>query len=327
MISRRVWKNMLLLALTSLICLAVIEAAARIMLPEITVTRYGWGIEENTSEKRSVMDPEGVVRNFTVEYSTRGFKRWGDPDSDRKKMLVIGDSYTHMMWTPNGEEYYAYLEEEFDDMEFFVFGASEYGPLQEYLIIDDYYDAIKPDVILWQFCGNDYRNSNHVLDSAYYPCNNRHARPYLEGDDIVYRYPTPLSWVRMKSRAAKSIVGLYENYVQARRCGAEDILPASPELEADAFNTTLRIMMMVRERVGDTPIYLFSTDNMTWREEEICRAADMACIPGVAEHLLEKESEGVRTTYRPLDGHWTPDGNKYVGEYLAEYFKACSMTS
>jgi len=92
----------------------------------------------------------------------------------------------------NGEEWYAYLEGHFSNVEVFVSVVEGYGSLQEYLVLDDYIDTIKPNLILWQFCSNDYDNNLYELDLAGYPYNNHGLRPYLEQGAIVYRLPLPL---------------------------------------------------------------------------------------------------------------------------------------
>ena len=51
-------------------------------------------------------------------------------------------------------------------MEVFAYGAGGYGTLQEYLILDEVVDHIRPTMLLWQFCSNDFINNDHALEVA-----------------------------------------------------------------------------------------------------------------------------------------------------------------
>ena len=143
----------------------------------------------DTKVTSTVQDTKGNYRVVTNEYFTHGFKRWPTDPGDKPRVLIIGDSFTQMTYVSNGEEWYAYLERAFPDIAFYVFGAGGYGTLQEYMVMDDHIDTIKPDAIIWQFCSNDYSNNDYELDYKEYPLNNHATRPYWENGAVVYRLP------------------------------------------------------------------------------------------------------------------------------------------
>ena len=70
-------------------------------------------------------------------------------------------SQTASVWGQVDTQGYAYLEKEFSHINFFVYGGGGYGSLQEYMIWDDYIDEIDPDIVIWQFCINDYWNNSY----------------------------------------------------------------------------------------------------------------------------------------------------------------------
>ena len=120
-----------------------------------TQTKYGWSVAERVKVYRTIQDTKDNYRKVFNQYFSHGFKRWPIASKDKQRVLIIGDSFTEMCYVSNGEEWYAYLEKEFPDTLFYVFGGGGYGTLQEFMVMDDYFDKIKPDAIIWQFCGND----------------------------------------------------------------------------------------------------------------------------------------------------------------------------
>ncbi|PIN79388.1 hypothetical protein COV16_04515 [Candidatus Woesearchaeota archaeon CG10_big_fil_rev_8_21_14_0_10_34_8] len=318
-INRR--KELILFFVVSLLCFTFLEILTQIILP-VNIMKYGWVIAPNSTYTVEFDDTPNNTRNITVTYYDYGFKRWGDINTDKTKVFIIGDSFTSMNFVSNGEEYYAYLEEEFEKTEFFVYGAGGYSTLQEFMILDDFIDVIKPDIILWQFSRNDFLNNYYPYESKSYFDNNRAFRPYLEGNDVVYRIPRPLSALRKHSAFFHYLLEKYDFVVfkiQLAKIAADlTIIEELSDEKDDALNVTVQIMEMVEERAGDIPIYMFTTSHYTEYEETICQSVNITCVYGVAEEVEIKEEEGL--TLRVADGHWNVDGNKVAGEFLVNYF-------
>lgn len=298
--------------------------------------RYGWSINEKTVNQRMIEDTPGNFRKITVKYFENGFKRWGNIDTQKIKMLIIGDSYTEMNWVSNGEEWYSYLEKNFENLELFVYGGGGYGTLQEFMILDDFIDKIQPQIVLFQFCGNDHENNLYALDLKSYPRNNLGVRPYLENGKIVYRLPLPLSKLRKHSFVADQVLARYDKFVWdhamknlaeywKKRNSGKLNMPESEKkillrLQGEALAVTNRIYAMIRKRVSKTiPLYIFNFDDDP-RVEEICSANKIICIPGITKELVSKEKEG-SPVYIANDGHWNKLGNGLVGKKLVEYFE------
>ena len=104
-------------------------------------------------------------------------------------MLCIGDSFTFAKDVSQQETYYAVLQEKINAA-VFAYGADGYDSLQEYLILDKWLDVIKPDVVVWQFCYNDFINNSLELtqQSAKNQCHV--SQPYLAAEgQIIYDNP------------------------------------------------------------------------------------------------------------------------------------------
>ncbi len=331
-------KEVLLFGFSSIASLAVFDLILRSLLPpNYEWTKTDWVLASNSESQRTVHDTLGNFRTVTNQYFEHGFKRWGDLDGERKVVLIIGDSFTQMPWVSNGEEWYAYPEREFEQLEFFVFGSAGYGSLQQFSVLDEHFDTIKPSVILWQFCTNDYGDNLYELDREEYPLNNYAFRPYLESDEIVYRLPLPLPSVRSVSIIADRLLAVYDRRRQemvganhdtfveerkrARAKWSDEKKRDDEALKREALEVTLRIMTKVRERVSETPVYLFNAcAPISEEDRKLCEVARYECIEGLFEHISEMETAG-RELGVVNDGHWNRKGNQIAGEWLVSYFK------
>jgi hypothetical protein len=327
------------LAMASLLLTGVLAdlLLRAIVPPSYTATRYGWKMGENAIAQTTVEDSPGHFRDITLRSFQNGFKRWGDTTTDKYKIFVLGDSFTHMTRVAYGEEWYAYLEKHFPNVELFVYGAGGYGSLQEYMVLDDYIDIIHPDAILWQFCSNDYANNLYELDLLGYPYNNHAVRPYLEDNKIVYRLPLPLATYRAYSFTADRLLKFYDEfmwrratqdlvaYMRSQAQLTEEELTRRKILEQKAWDVTLRIMKKVALRAKGRRIYLFNAcSKMTEQENRLCSETGIRCLTGIGEYITEKEREGLAVRI-PNDGHWNKLGNQLAGEKLATMFGATEI--
>jgi hypothetical protein len=328
------WREILLISLS-----VVVTGLAGDMLlgflfpPTYVVRKYGWTVPANQVESRTIQDTTGQFREVTNRYFQHGFRRWGDTTTHKSKWLVIGDSVTQATQVSNGEEWYSYLENQLRNIELFVYGAGGYGSLQEYMVLDEYIDRIKPDLILWQFCSNDYRNNLYEWDLSRYPYSSHAFRPFLEEDKIVYRLQVPFAKLRQYSFIADRLLKEYDLFMQRliyhgkgqavaayRRWRAEHDVANQNLFMEKAYYVTLEIMKKVKNRAKEIPIYLFNAcSNVSEYEYRICSETGIRCISGIAEYVNEKH-EGHEVTV-PDDGHWNKLGNQLAGERLVRIFK------
>ena len=329
-------KERILLLFSLVISATILDTSLRLALGSIyQATEFGWRIGSDDVTQQTVEDTLGDYRTVTVQYFEHDFKRWPNLHEESKTVLIIGDSFTHMYWVSNGEEWYAFLEKEFTDTEFVVFGGGGYGPLQEFLVLDKYIDEIKPDTIIWQFCdNNDYSDSFYELDKETYPHNNFVVRPYLENGEINYKLPLPFAFLRRVSFVADRLLAAYDRHIR------QELKSESPEqkqvrrrkqwldeqemqtLFNEAFEKTLQIMTKVRRRVKATPIFLFNACGpISEHERRICELANLLCIEGLSEHVSQIEGYGGQLRIIN-DGHWNKEGNEVVGKWLVEFFKS-----
>ncbi len=150
----------------------------------------GWLPTPNYSYSGELVDADGKPYAVNIQTDSAGYRTFGNPHSDsRKKVLFLGDSFTHAMHVSNDKTYYGILAKELD-IEVFSIGVEGYGTLQEYMMLEKIIDDIKPDVVVLQFCSNDFINNHYDLELGAIGNNNRMRRPYFWENEITYRTPS-----------------------------------------------------------------------------------------------------------------------------------------
>lgn len=330
-------KTILYIFLITLTLIAAVDTTLKPFFPPAYIaTKYGWTTQQGVQLLR-IQDTTGHYRDIKATYYNDGFKRWGDLETKRTKMLILGDSFTEMRWVHNEEEWYAYLEKAFRKLELFVYGGSGYGTVQEFLILHDYIDIIDPDIILWQFTSNDYWNNVYEVDRATYPFNNYGFRPYLESGVINYRMPMPYETLRQYSVFADQFLKMYDLRMASEAKALSSLPPdeyrkalaekyrkaqqAQKTYRAQAVKTTRDIFSLVKKRAGNVPVYLFSADRLDKDMISICKILDIVCIPNIGGAVLDETQKGKELRVHN-NRHWNRAGNALVGKKLVEYFQA-----
>lgn len=279
---------------------------------------YGWVNKSNYHEKTS-SDEYGEVFYSTKDF---GFRVFGDIKSPKTKILVIGDSYTAATTVSDGKTYYDYIKN-LPGVEVFAYGTEGYGTLQEYLILKNYYDIIKPDIIIWEFCQNDLIDNDPQLEFLSLENNSHLKRPYYENNQITYSYPylyrDPI-FAKTKNITLVQIIYslLYNPKIIKNNIGRiEDNLYSQPEQFSNSIETTSQIMKLVKEKTNNIPVIAFSTgDDELF--ESICNQNNIKYIRGIYEILNQAEKKGQVINFNP-DLHWNQLGHKIVGEKIIDY--------
>ncbi len=336
---RTIWRRLLLAVGSVLFALLLTEMGLRgyslLRLRLFPVERnFDWIIGWQTpAHERSTLDRRGYG---TVHYSTQdfGFRVFGDVSTKRKKILVLGDSFTQAIQVSDGQTYYDYLVAHNDQVEIFAYGANGYGTLQEYLILDHYLDRIQPDLVLWQFCGNDLINNSHRLESASINNNNHTFRPYYEQGRVVLAYPSNPVHGWFYNLAKSSHLGrlLHLNLGQFRidppaevqaRAIESQLSPEHP-LTVAAVAATKEVMRMASRRAGTCPIVAFSScldGSLGWSPAQLCAEVGWRFIPGVSDTVAAARTAGRQVDSGGTDYHWNAVGHELAGRVILEFLE------
>lgn len=289
--------------------------------------RYGWIIQPNI-KSTATFDGYGEIHFSTTKY---GFRRFGDVNTDRTKIFVIGDSQTESRKVSDGGTYFDYIAEK-TNAEIFAFGVGGYGTFQEYMILNDYFDTIKPDLILWQFCENDFWNNSFDLESTDWIKSNNMVRPYYyyyKNKKIEYKFPNH-SWLYRKVLRysylfrflnQKLVILMADNFGMS---DSNQPLQKRP-LFNEAVKTTSEILKLAKRRVGKVPIIAFSacgtSEKMVQNEvfAKICKDVGINYINGIPDSVYTAAKAGIKVNGMPYDGHWNNTGNAIAGKIIVNY--------
>jgi len=306
--------------LLSIIILVACDFSLSFVMPHT----YGISCKEGWCTKSGkfvnmIKDTPLITRTVTSTYNKNGFRVWGDlSDKTKKRVLVLGDSYTQDIFVNDGEEWYAHLEKAFPDTNFFVYGSTGYGSLQEYMILQDYINEINPDVIILQFCVNDYSDNYYPFNKYLWRGAPINIRPYLENNEIIYRASVPFLFLRQYSFTFDRLLAIYDNY---SRIPSIYTLRSqvSPKILRASEIATEQIFKKIEALTVGKKVYMFDASIMGNEELKLCNIANINCIKDVWENVMKQDvaSDPVRVV---SDGHWNLKGNKLAGQELINYF-------
>jgi len=289
--------------------------------------KLGWKTLENIT---LMGRPQGYTETIKFSTSEFGFRVFGDLNSTKKKVFVIGDSFTEGVNVNDSEPYYEYLDK--TKYEVFAYGCGGYGTLQEHMILDVYYQMINPDLIILQFCSNDIVNNSYDLEIGNSKNNPHRIRPYLIDNKIKYLYPS------MKKNIIYRIFDkiyvfriLKLQYLRFDDIESNYFSDNIEELEKSykkSEEITLKIFDMIRIKADKVPIILFSTDYDEYKKDRIKSLFDrsgMIQIPNVPEQIINAKNNGIKVDGMPYDGHWNSNGHKIVGKYISSYIDSLNL--
>jgi len=290
----------------------------------------GWRATAHYEQDLFDTTHRGVVYRVHRSQGQQGFRSFGDVQARKPRLLVIGDSYTQATAVSDDKTYHALLRKKLG-MEVFAYGAGGYGTLQEYLILDEVVDHIRPTMLLWQFCSNDFINNDHALEVASTLNNNGWTRPYWEDGHIVFRSPKPAAlqlreWIHHHSRFLYFLVSRVDRlHAQVASESVERAIArkglAHPGF-ARSVHITDELMGQVRARAGTIPIYAFSCDSDQPYNEAfqiIAGHHGIQYLKDVPDSVQEALGKGLDVL--ASDGHWNELGHALIAERVANHMQ------
>jgi hypothetical protein len=255
-----------------------------------------------------------------VHYETgwEGFRRVGNWKRGAPRILFIGDSFTQAVSVSNGDTYYDQIARAIPEAEVFAYGAGGYGTLQELLVLDKYFEQIRPNVVVLQFCGtNDFVNNDFRLDRASFPNNNFIRRPYLENGRVVYRFPG--SWYgRFK------LADLVRRVVKSTR---HPVPGGNIDLSFDQADrdrmiaVTTDLLRMVRKRTAEGRVIVFAADEVPSLQgvvAHIAQTAGVGYVGTVPAAIIAAATRGEHVYVSLADTHWSRLGHRIVAAELTD---------
>ena len=134
-----------------------------------------------------------LKKKYTVKFLTnaRGSRYYGNEHDAEIKILVMGDSGTGGPYASNDLMWFSILAKDLQaklNKKIYVeaIGSGGYGNFQQYLLSKEIKDILNPDLIILQFCSNDFYNNSYEWESSGITRNQYVRRPYLVNNKIYY---------------------------------------------------------------------------------------------------------------------------------------------
>jgi len=275
---------------------------------------------------RGIPFTTSIMNFYDQELGWKGKKVFGDTATKKYKIFVVGDSITDGLNVAEKDMYYSIIGKELD-AEIFVYAGGGYGTLQEYMVIDRYFDKIKPDLVILQTCNNDFINNLWDLESASFFNNNLMIRPYLINEKIEYRFPKRHGKLRIflssNSRisyyltrridmlfaglAKKGLVKSVEKHIRERGTSFDKF--------KKAVEVTDNLMAKIKSRVGKTPIVAFTFGEKE-RFKMIFQKNDIEFFGDMNEEVQKEEIKSGKMRLKD-NSHWDTKGQQLCGQILA----------
>ncbi len=293
--------------------------------------RLGWRATENYHLEAAARNDAGHASALRVDTDQRGFRTLGPAPPSGTSILVIGDSFTQAVEVSNDKTYAAILQAALQ-VRVFAYGCGGYGTLQEYLILDEVLDVIRPDIVIWQFSTNDFINNDEELERGSLLNNNGRRRPYwLPETGVYFAVPSRFGFLQQLasrySRAGYALLQRADLLISGRRETIEAVIAREGAAHAGfqrSVRTSSALMQMVRRRSIATRVVTFSVDDgppFYAALAEIARESGMEFVDGIPQAI--RAAEGAGQPVRAADGsHWAEAGHRICARQLVSYLRA-----
>lgn len=297
--------------------------------PQILDATLGWKANPEFRFSGERKSKDATFYEASVSFLPNGFRVYGDlVNPAKKRVLVLGDSFTHAIEVSNNKTYYAILGSD-TNLEIFGYGVGGYGTLQEFMVLEQLFSKIKPHLIIWQVSSNDLINNHPELEGKSLLNNNRMKRPFLLDGKIEYLTPGHPHDFLFEFGLDSSVFMIFilnrYDRLQAALGGTRSIEYVINESKGNlepfkqTKTVTTEIFRKAKAVASNTPLLLFLTSSPTERVfidawAEIASSTGLRLNTQVIEEL-ERVDGGTGKVYY-LDGHWNELGHKIVAETL-----------
>lgn len=283
-------------------------------------------------------DRERAGDSADIALGWRGVQRFGDLDTPRRRVLVIGDSFTAGRGAGREHDFATLLGRRLD-VEIFSYGGEGYSTAQELLVARRCVRRIRPNLVILQMSTNDFINNSYELESRSFINNNLKMRPYFEAGSMVERYPPFGGRLRaaLVDRSALARRLFYgADLARAGLAGAGFVETIEDDIEAtqgrhDAFRrsveTTRVLLALLRDATQPVPLRVFPADGVGRYAfyrialAELCSDVNVPFLDVVPEAVAQADSSAA-PVFLKNDPHWSARGHAIVAEELEHWLRS-----
>ena len=153
--------------------------------------KLGW----KSPKSRTFFKKDEIYGNGQITYNSQGFRAPEYIDKNKWDFIVfvIGDSTMQGYQIPDGQFFSHLLEKElkkYTNKPYILpLAVGGYGTIQQYLLVKEISDKIKPDLVIHHWSSNDIANNSYEIEKYTPTANNNRVKPFYEDNEIVYKSP------------------------------------------------------------------------------------------------------------------------------------------
>jgi len=195
--------------------------------------------------------------------------------------------------------------------------------LQEYIIMNRVMDLINPDIVVLQFCNNDFENNSFAMEQRSIVLSQT-IRPYLQDGRIVFRYSRYNPYALLLHHSL--VFAFIDSRIQMLRFRLNK--GYAPEPTADVYQESVdltgKIFQMIKKRLKPgTQLLVFNANSKFEGKqysdlEKLAGEHGFIMLPDFANGVFESQKKGIQV--RAADGgHWSELGHDIIGRDLVDY--------
>ncbi|MEO8500125.1 MAG: SGNH/GDSL hydrolase family protein [Vicinamibacteria bacterium] len=289
------------------------------------------GLELGSTEHK-----ERPIDDENPPWGWRGVRRFGDENTLRPRLMVLGDSFTAGRGIGRRPDYATLLGKSLG-VEVFSYGGEGYSTAQELMVLRRFAPRIRPDVVLLQMSSNDFINNSEELEAASFLNNNLKVRPYLEDGRMVLRYPRLGAFVRARtvgfsafSRQLFYALDRARAYLATKGYlhSVEEAIRGNPRHPAflRAVATTRELLRQFRDDTGPGRLLAFPSDGMG--EDKVFLDSMRAIGSDLEIPFFDSLPQGISaldtpgdSVFLPNDPHWSERGHRIAAALLTPWIQ------
>ncbi|HKQ75622.1 MAG TPA: GDSL-type esterase/lipase family protein [Blastocatellia bacterium] len=330
-----------LVCIIPLLCEGVVRVYSWLFLPKQMKidSALGWCHASNSQRYRTT---EGVkVLVVQNKLGHRGPNYESQTASGKKRVLVLGDSFTEGSHVGEDELFSNIIANTYSNLEVMNAGVGGWSTVQEYLYLKEFGINLHPNLVLLMFYDNDL--DENCL--SFYPAIG--PRPFASiqnGRLVINQYPSPEEWRKyvlpLPFAQELNQYSLAYNFINFRvyqtlrapylnRLEYEDVkkVAACPKMEI-----LKKLFQEARQMLTERGI-LFAVGLVPSKKDaqrgisdlqapilSLCEAEGIPCL-SLLRPLKEEYDKGVKP-YWDSDIHWNKIGHRAASEALGPYIQA-----
>ncbi len=297
----------------------------------------GWKLKANfdrTYEQKTLQGQKYQARFQTNEY---GFRTYGNNDPNSLKILVLGDSFTADAFSSNEQAWFSVLAQEIErekkllpnSVTVWAGGAGGYGTLQELILAKRIKQHFKPDLLIVQFCTNDYIDNSQDLENSTFLRQLKFRRPYLNSEEKIQFNQGVLaflyrSFIFENSRILNKLDSLINGLEYKIYSGYSWPVVNLEQQRKKSYEITKILLEKFHKEFEDIPnvIIICSSDpnNIDKQWLNLVRGVGFVPIIDPSDEIYHELKTG-KDLLHSDGGHWNINGNKLVGKILYKQMK------